>query len=235
MTYQWINVEKNAHYVQLSFDHHAKRNPLSLELLSEFKKALMEIPSNDDTIIIHLSSAGADLSHIKQLKSNRDELGLFNYSKQIGEIFQQISELTQPTVGVAHDYVYGGALGVLLACDLCYATKETRFCLPEISRGILPAQILYYLNQRLSPKKSLAILAESQVFSPQKALEWQLIDQVFLDQAQAIDFIKTLSINQNHAFSHTKKQQATLTQAMPETYIEQAALSFSKQLLELES
>src|SRR4030066_2566316 len=79
--------------------------------------------------------AGADLSEFltapspviaRQVRFTRDVWGLF-------------LSIPQPLIAAVHGYVLGSGIEIALSCDIRIASEDTKFALPEVGLGILPA------------------------------------------------------------------------------------------------
>lgn len=79
--------------------------------------------------------AGADLSEFltapspivaRQVRFERDVWGLF-------------LNIPQPLIAAVHGFVLGSGIEIALCCDIRIASEDTRFGLPEVGLGIIPA------------------------------------------------------------------------------------------------
>ena len=79
--------------------------------------------------------AGADLSEFltapspviaRQVRFGRDVWALF-------------LNIPQPLIAAVHGYVLGSGMEIALCCDIRIASEDTRFGLPEVGLGIIPA------------------------------------------------------------------------------------------------
>lgn len=79
-------------------------------------------------------SAGADLKERKTLKPNEVKRNV----KLIGDVFNGIASLPQPTIAAVNGYAFGGGFELMLACDLSIASTDCQLGLTETSWGIIP-------------------------------------------------------------------------------------------------
>lgn len=226
-----ITADIHSGFLNIHFTNHEKRNPLSMELIEQFSQILSDHNGKSNAIVIYCSSAGADLKKIKQLVANHDELGLYHYSKQIGLLFKQISLIEQPCICLAENYIFGGAFGVMLACDLVLANAKTQFGLPEAHYGITPSQIFFYLEQRLGYKKSLARVTDCQSFNTQSAYQQGLVDRILTQSEQVTH--KTLNWTKltPNPLIYMKNQNKKKGSICDDSIIEQSALTFAQNCL----
>jgi methylglutaconyl-CoA hydratase len=88
---------------------------------------------------------------------------------------------------VAKGAAFGGAVGLIAACDYAVALDNARFCLSEVRIGLLPAVILPYLGRKMNPGALKRFMLTARVFSAEDALSAGLVQAV----AQ-VDTVETL-------------------------------------------
>lgn len=54
------------------------------------------------------------------------------------DVWGLLRALPQPTIAAVHGYAVGGGWEMAMLCDLCIASEDTRFALPETGLGLLP-------------------------------------------------------------------------------------------------
>ncbi len=123
--------------------------------------------------------SGADLQWMVQ--SNYDYETNLASSMKMAACFQTIYKIAKPTIAVVHGTVYGGANGLMCACDIAIAAKNTRFSFPELRVGLVPSTILPYVLQRVNPHKAKWLMYTGEIIDGQKALETGLIDDLFAE------------------------------------------------------
>lgn len=79
-------------------------------------------------------SAGADLKERKKLTENEVRRNV----KAISDVFNDIEQLTQPTIACVNGYAFGGGFELMLACDMSIAVRDSKMGLTETSWGIIP-------------------------------------------------------------------------------------------------
>jgi len=119
--------------------------------------------------------AGADLSEFltapspviaRQVRWERDVWGLF-------------LSLPQPLIAALHGYVLGSGIEMALCCDLRIAAEGTRFGLPEVTLGIIPAAGgTQTLPRTAGISKALEMLLANRWIDAQEALAVGLVNRV---------------------------------------------------------
>ncbi|ARU03024.1 enoyl-CoA hydratase/isomerase family protein [Yoonia vestfoldensis] len=88
------------------------------------------------------------------------------------------------TIAALNGTAAGGALGMVLACDLRIAVAQTRFFYPVMKLGFLPQPSDPARMARLiGPARAKMILMAGQKIAAQTALDWGLIDLIVPDEA----------------------------------------------------
>ncbi|MBP6218378.1 MAG: enoyl-CoA hydratase/isomerase family protein [Oligoflexales bacterium] len=119
-------------------------------------------------------SAGADLAWMKasQKLSYEDNLA---EARRLSLVYERLAGLSIPSLALAQGAVYGGACGLIAACDYAFAAEGSRFCLSEVRLGLLPAVILPYLKNKMREGDLLRWALSAQVFTAEQAKSSGLI------------------------------------------------------------
>jgi len=80
-------------------------------------------------------SAGADVHEMRE----QTVAAVLEYYRTIGEVYERVALLRQPSIAAIHGYCLGGGFELALACDLRVADTTAVFGLPEVSIGIVPS------------------------------------------------------------------------------------------------
>ncbi len=66
----------------------------------------------------------------------------------------------QPTVALVNGAAYGGAVGLIAACDIALAAKSARFALSEVRLGLVPAMISPYVIRAMGSATGTALVPD---------------------------------------------------------------------------
>ncbi len=123
----------------ITFDRPEIRSPLSSEVLGLIERALDRVEGDDsiDRVVFtgvgEVFASGADLKEIATLDAET--------AKAFGERGQHlmgfIASLRAETVAAINGFCYGGALDLVLACDVRVAAPTATFCHPGTGLGIM--------------------------------------------------------------------------------------------------
>jgi methylglutaconyl-CoA hydratase len=150
--------------------------------------------------------AGADLDWMRDLshadvEHNRED------ARQLALLMQTLDELPFPTLALVQGAAYGGALGLICACDIALASDDARFCLSEVGLGLVPAVISPYVVRTLGQRQARRYMLSAEPFDAITACRLNVIHQRFspdalLEEGRAL--ARTLCQNGPAAMADTK-------------------------------
>jgi methylglutaconyl-CoA hydratase len=167
----------------LVINRHEAANSFSGELLVQLKKLLDEVNQDPTVRALLLQgsgkhfSAGADLHWMKEA-AQLDYAGNVQEAEKLTAMFEALATLRVPTLAVAKGAAFGGAVGLIAACDYAVALDNARFCLSEVKIGLLPAVILPYLGRKMHPGALKRLMLTARVFQAAEALAVGLVQAV---------------------------------------------------------
>jgi methylglutaconyl-CoA hydratase len=123
--------------------------------------------------------SGADLHWM--IHNNIDYESNLASSVNMAACFHTIYKISKPTIAMVHGNVFGGANGLMCACDIAIAMDNTRFSFPELRIGLVPSTILPYVLQRINPHKAKLLMYTGKIIDGPEALETGLIDDIYPD------------------------------------------------------
>jgi len=120
------------------------------------------------------------------------------------------------TIAALNGTAVGGALGMVLACDLRVAVPGTKFFYPVMQLGFLPQPSdPVRLNALIGPSRTKMILLAGQKIPTEDALSWGLIDKVVAED----DLMTTARGLTDHVCAaspdHVRTIKAMVSQSMP--------------------
>jgi methylglutaconyl-CoA hydratase len=198
------------HTAHCTLNRPQKRNAINPEMIQELQHALTDAAKNPDVRVVILNaagkafSAGADLNWMQQsINFSAEE----NYQDawQLAQCLKTLYECPLPTIALVQGDCYGGANGLVAACDFALAAKGARFCFPEVKLGLVPAVISPYILQCMGQRITRQYFLSAQPFTATQALEYHLITAIAADLETAGQHLaETLCTNQPQALQHCK-------------------------------
>lgn len=195
------NVEKNICIITLN--RPKKHNAFNEIVIIELKNVLKKIDTDENIQVVIINaegknfSAGADLDWMKQMakfsrkKNEADALTL-------GNLFQQLDQLSKPTIALLHGCVIGGGIGLMACCDITIATIETQFCFSEVKMGLIPAIIAPYIVRSIGYSLARRYFLTAELFSAKEAKKIGLLHKIVnANELQSTGYTIAESIKKN--------------------------------------
>ncbi len=186
-TYQNILIETRDDITTVFLNRPEVHNAMNKEMIAELTAFFQSIKNEDQaTRLIVLRGkgksfcAGADLNYMKEIASfgfdenYQDGIKLFN-------LFEAIYSCVVPTLALVHGSAFGGANGLLAACDVVIATENTRFAFSEVKLGIAPATIAPFVIKRIGEFGAKELMLTGKRFNGHEAARWNLVNYVVKD------------------------------------------------------
>src|SRR5690625_688691 len=150
-------------------------NTFDYETLCELEEVVNRIHLDPDVRVVIFTgagekafSAGADLKERKTLTPNEVRRNV----KKIGDVFDQIAALPQPTIAAVNGYTFGGGFELMLACDIGIASENSQFGMTETSWGIIPgAGGTQRLPRRVGEMRAKELIFTARRFDAEEAKE----------------------------------------------------------------
>ncbi|MBS4710900.1 enoyl-CoA hydratase-related protein [Aeromonas caviae] len=156
--------------------------------------------------------AGADLNWMRNLahadfEHNRED------ARVLARLMQTLDELPFPTVALVQGAAYGGALGIVCACDIVLASENARFCLSEVTLGLVPAVISPYVVRAMGMRQARRYMLSAEPFDAITACRLNVVHRLSQpDQLLAEGRAMALRLCRNgpQAMKETKRLLAAL-------------------------
>lgn len=123
-----------------------KRNALDSATIAGLSAALRQCADDPAVRIIELTGAGevfcagADLGEM-QAQAEASEGANLAHAEKLALLLGVLDSLAKPTLARVNGDGYGGALGLLGACDIVIAVDSAKFAFTEVRLGIIPAVV----------------------------------------------------------------------------------------------
>ena len=123
-----------------------KRNALNIETLSALGAVLEQCAGDPAVRMLQLTGAGdvfcagADLAEMQAQASASEEENLA-HAQKLAKVLSALESFPKPTLARVNGDGYGGALGLIAACDIVIAVASAKFAFTEVRLGIIPAVV----------------------------------------------------------------------------------------------
>jgi crotonobetainyl-CoA hydratase len=150
-------------------------NAINADVSRELSEALSNFRDDPDLWVGIITGAGD-----RAFSAGADIRG-FRPGPMEGEVVERVraDQIWKPFIAAIHGYCLGGGLELALTCDLRIAADNSRFGLPEIKVGVIPAGGGMSRLPRFIPRaKAAEILLMGQHIDAQEAYRIGLINKV---------------------------------------------------------
>ncbi|WNJ20002.1 crotonase/enoyl-CoA hydratase family protein [Pontibacter sp. G13] len=203
MNWTYFSVDIQDHVAHVAFNRPEKANSLHMPMWEEMRAIFEHLHQEPEARVIVLSGegkhfcAGIDLELLMSLQSfnqtdcegrKREQLRGFIFKLQ--DCITAIEKCRKPVMAAIHGACVGGAVDIVSACDMRYATEDAYFSIKEIDLGLV-ADI--GTLQRLPTILQPGMVAEMaytgrKVFGPEAA-QIGLTNRCFADKAQMMEAV----------------------------------------------
>jgi methylglutaconyl-CoA hydratase len=156
MSYQYIHTEQEGPVARLWLHRPEVRNALHRGMIREITGFLQSIKNDPGIRILVLGGngnafcAGADMNWMREAAGlssteNRQD------AMELARCLKELALLPKITIARVHGSAYGGAIGLMAACDLAVISKSCRLAFSEVRLGLIPATIAPYVMRKAHP------------------------------------------------------------------------------------
>jgi enoyl-CoA hydratase/carnithine racemase len=165
----------------VTIDDPERRNPLSLQSMSDLTDAVRRGGDDQDVLVIVITgagevafSAGGDLSggFVDSPLPDHQARGA------LPDLFRTMRSTAKPIIGRVNGLALGGGFGVAAACDITIASEEAKFGTPEIDLGLWPMMISTVLLPLVPRKQLLEMMLVGRIIDAVEARELGIVTRV---------------------------------------------------------
>lgn len=170
----------------LILDRPGARNALSAELIGELTAALTRLGAEPDLRIVLLTGAGiafcagADIAAMRASGAGAPAENIADAQRFVA-LLDRLERMPQPTIAVINGAAFGGAIGLIAACDIAIAGSGARFSLSEVRLGLIPAMISPYVIRALGARQAGRYMLSGEVMDAATAERIGLVHEVVDD------------------------------------------------------
>jgi methylglutaconyl-CoA hydratase len=136
--------------------------------------------------------AGADIDWMKRGGERTEEDNEAD-ALALARMLKHLHDLPQLTVALVHGAAMGGGAGLVAACDVAVAVKDTKFRFSEVRLGLTPATISPYVVEAIGPRMARALFASAESFDGAYAEKIGLVQYTVEDEAGLTSMMEHLS------------------------------------------
>jgi methylglutaconyl-CoA hydratase len=172
----------------LTLDRPEARNALSAALVAALADALGALSRDASVRAIVLTGAGsafcagADIGEMRAAGEAPVEQNEAD-SRRFAGMLEALERQPQPTLAVVNGAAFGGAVGLIAACDVAVAAAGARFALSEVRLGLVPAMISPYVIRAIGARQARRWFLTGEVMDAAAAERIGLVHATAADDA----------------------------------------------------
>jgi len=166
----------------ITLDDPASRNALSDDMLTELIRAFTESREDSSVRCIVLTSSGERVfsagGNLARFQAEQPLLTKHLATAKYPELFLLMQKCEKPIICQAQGLVVGGAVSLMLSCDLVIARDDVQVQIPEVGIGLFPYFTAAILYRNIAPKHANELLLLGERISAETARDLGLINRV---------------------------------------------------------
>jgi 2-(1,2-epoxy-1,2-dihydrophenyl)acetyl-CoA isomerase len=176
-----------------------KYNPLNQKMGDDLFNGFTAFRKDNDARVIVLTgagkafSAGGDIDDIKggALKSD------YMMGRDIGRLVQTIANIEKPVICAVNGIAAGAGAGLVLACDVIYASEKAKFSEIYANIGMVPDMgNLWFLPRVVGPYKAKELCFSADIIDAEEMYRLGIAQKVFQPEElipKTMEFAKKLA------------------------------------------
>lgn len=217
------------------------RNALNPDMLAELVAVFRHLHARTDVRVVLMRGAGGHFCAGADLKGVFSDVArpvpageadpIVGVNRAFGEMLRAAESIPQVLVTVCEGGVLGGGFGLACVSDIAFAHVDSKFGMPETSRGLPPAQIAPFVVARIGLTQTRRLCLTSAQFDGREALRLGLVHETFADEAELAERLSR-TLNQvlrcaPAANARTKQILLSVGHIDPDAVLDQAAAHFA--------
>jgi isohexenylglutaconyl-CoA hydratase len=170
------------------------RNALSAEVVAELRWLAGALrnrtPLADGVRAVVVRGAGGNFSaggDVRGMNASRERAGgaedLRRLNREFGSLLLELRALPQVVIAAIEGPAMGGGMGLACVSDIAIATESAKLGTPEVTLGLVPAQIAPFLYERVGGALARRLMLTGGVLDARQALAAGLVHEVVPDAA----------------------------------------------------
>jgi methylglutaconyl-CoA hydratase len=136
-----------------------RHNALSSPLIDELTAVLVQLHEDPTVRVVVLAAAGPTFcagADIEEMRRAADASPGDNEreARRLANLLVHLDGLAHPVVARVQGHGFGGALGLIAACDVAIASEGARFALTEVRLGVVPAMISPFVVRAIGARQA---------------------------------------------------------------------------------
>ncbi|MCX5993134.1 MAG: enoyl-CoA hydratase/isomerase family protein [Chloroflexi bacterium] len=159
-----------------------KRNAINPQMFLDIDKCFTEVATQPGVQVVLLSgegkgfSAGTDLTTFQAGSSQQD---VRRFVRLAQRAYNEIEYLEKVVIALVHNFCFGIACEMVLACDMRLCSPDATFNIPEVAMGLVPDDgASQRLPRIVGVGRAKELILTGKTIGAQKAESWGMVNEV---------------------------------------------------------
>jgi methylglutaconyl-CoA hydratase len=172
--------------VTLTLNRPERHNALCAPLIEALAASLERLAGDASLRAVVLTGtgrsfcAGADIGEMRAAAGATPEDNESD-ARRLASLLQRLDRFPRPTVARVQGNAFGGALGLIAACDIAVGAETAVFALSEVRLGIAPAMISPYVLRAVGARQARRLCLTGERFGAASAARIGLLHEAVPD------------------------------------------------------
>ncbi|MEO8298604.1 MAG: enoyl-CoA hydratase-related protein [Burkholderiales bacterium] len=184
MAYKTIEFRSDERGVAwLTLNRPEMKNAMNGDMYDEARAVVAQVDADPNVRVLVLTGAGdafcsgGDFKY-QQSQAQRKAHERLTEASKLALWLGELDTLSKPLLGRINGAAYGGGIGLVSVCDVAVAAADVRFCLSEVSMGLLPGMISPFVVRKMGVSNARHYFLNAAVFDAEKAERIGLVHEV---------------------------------------------------------
>ena len=179
-----MRVDHAGSAVKITLTRPRKGNSQTPAMLDGLTKLFRELATDRTVFAITIAAEGKYFSTGMDFSGETDRTSFEgDFYGKVRDLFAAIEESPQTTIALVGGPAFGGGVGLTFACDVRIVSKDARWTLSEIRRGLQPAVISRFMSREWGFAFSREAMLSGREVRPEELLRFGAVHQLVNDRS----------------------------------------------------
>lgn len=180
--------------LEVTLNRPESRNAMSQDMVSDLNAVFDAISGERSVRIVILRGAGGHFcagADLKQMMAGGlktpapgETDPVVGFSRSFGSLLRKVTNLPAVVIAICEGAVLGGGFGFACVSDIAFAHVDSKFGLPETTRGLPPAQIAPFVVERIGLTQARKLCLTGAQFRGAEAQRLGIVHEIFANEEE---------------------------------------------------
>jgi isohexenylglutaconyl-CoA hydratase len=182
MPHETLIVERDGPVLEVTMNRPEARNALSPTMVRELTEVFQQARDDAEVRAVVLAGAGGtfcaggDLKGMETRVDGTEATAVSN--RRFGTLLELADALPKAVIALVEGAAMGGGVGLVAVADWAIADRQTQIATPEVTVGLVPAQIAPFLAARIGTAQARRMASFGVRLGAEEALRVGLVHEV---------------------------------------------------------